>query len=575
VSYSYGFSFNIKLPDGRTIDKPHREYVDHELMWKWLLDSYESGDVYKDAVYGVDNYNFPVRNLIRHKREYPSPSPMANWRWGYDPATDDYEVRRKRTPVPKLLAEVIGQHLGKIYEQEVDRSKVESSVQDWHPDVDGRGTDVDCWVKQTMAPLLMTFGQLDIIADHPIAPADEVPANRADVMRLGLDTCVINYILPNNLIWWSLDRHDSYTEVIIRECDDQGEIRYRYWNAKVWALYDEDGNKVGSPTDHPFGRVPIIRLFDRRRFRCRNVGKPRYEDIAELQHAYYNKDSELTISDTVQAFPLLQAPQDFMQPDSEIPIGPGYCLPKAKVASGAGGYFYEGWDVVDFPKGGAESIRINLEALRDRIDRSALLTKPAGAAGTTGQTVAQSGLSKRLDQSSGNALLAELAVVLEEAEDRITELAYLVLHDGKEMPEGASEIAYPRTFNLYSADELSAAIIEFQAILTESGQLPETEEMLYTKLVKLMLPGLDDKEYESINKEIHDYLQTKAREAEARSEMTGLAGMVNGVPDPSASMTGATGPVLGQAAKNAAAVLGAAKAISREPATTGPDMAGA
>ena len=35
----------------------------------------------------------------------------------------------------------------------------------------------------------------------------------------------------------------------------------------------------------------------RRRPRCRNIGLPRYEAIGELQREYYNRDSELILSD--------------------------------------------------------------------------------------------------------------------------------------------------------------------------------------------------------------------------------------------------------------------------------------
>jgi hypothetical protein len=37
------------------------------------------------------------------------------------------------------------------------------------------------------------------------------------------------------------------------------------------------------PVEHRYGRVPIVRVLDRRRPRLRNIGLPRYEAIAELQ----------------------------------------------------------------------------------------------------------------------------------------------------------------------------------------------------------------------------------------------------------------------------------------------------
>ena len=131
--------------------------------------------------------------------------------------------------------------------------------------------------------------------------------------------------------------------------------------------------------------MPIVRVFDRRKPRCRNIGQSRYEGIAERQREYYNRDSELILSDTTQAHPLLQGPEDYVQPDGSVPIGPGWLLPKKKNTQG-GSATYEGFDIVEFPKDGAESIRRNKADLRDDVDRDASLvrTRPAAAAGAVG-----------------------------------------------------------------------------------------------------------------------------------------------------------------------------------------------
>ena len=61
------------------------------------------------AVYGYDLHGMPVRNLIRHKREYPSSfdanySPLVGRSPGTDQATqatdDDYELRRTARRCP-------------------------------------------------------------------------------------------------------------------------------------------------------------------------------------------------------------------------------------------------------------------------------------------------------------------------------------------------------------------------------------------------------------------------------------------------------------------------------------------
>ncbi len=63
-------------------------------------------------------------------------------------------------------------------------------------------------------------------------------------------------------------------------------------------------------------------------------------------------------------------------------------------------------------------------------DRAALLTKPAGASGTGGSTVGQSGVSKRIDQAAGNDLLSKIAAVLGQAEKQLVDLALTVMGDG-------------------------------------------------------------------------------------------------------------------------------------------------
>ena len=117
--------------DGKLIvQRRHVDWLEHQLRWRWLMDSLEGGDRYRNAVYGPDRRGLPCRNLFRHKREYPDAQQfpqaiqgfagflggMANGECndvgcgpypgmiGADPAAtamdDDYELRRSRTPVP-------------------------------------------------------------------------------------------------------------------------------------------------------------------------------------------------------------------------------------------------------------------------------------------------------------------------------------------------------------------------------------------------------------------------------------------------------------------------------------------
>jgi hypothetical protein len=203
----------IELPTGQIVKTPHVEWTLNQLRWRWLLDSWEGGEAYRTAIYGTDVRGMPIRNMIRHKREYPAPTDQSYSRQvGRPPGTDmanqatddDYELRRARTPVPGFVAEVVDRHLGKIFKKEVKRDGPDA-IEQWWEDVDGRGTTMDQWMAETVAPLLLVLGQLDICLDHPPAPEREDVRSRADEMRLGLDAVVASYILPENVCWWVLD----------------------------------------------------------------------------------------------------------------------------------------------------------------------------------------------------------------------------------------------------------------------------------------------------------------------------------------------------------------------------------
>jgi hypothetical protein len=535
----------------------HREWDEFHTRWRWLMDSFEGGQRYREAIYGIDFLGMPVRNLIRHKREYPEPREvafsttastylggtasttlaLATGRAGVDQAQfaeyDDYELRRARTPVPTFVAEAIAGHLGEVYSKEISRSIPESApyaaLSEWMIDVDGQGTDYATWVMEDFAPLLLVLGQLDILFDHPASPVDQPVLTRADSERLGLDRCLVSIILPENMVWWRLDPITlTYTECLVKEFldpdDPTSQPAFRHWTATGSTLYGGGGvgqkSEVISVTPHAYGRVPIVRIFDRRKPRCRNVGQSRYESIAERQREYYNRDSELILSDSTQAHPLLQGPEDFVQGDGSIPVGPTWLLPKKKNAIG-GSVSYEGFEVVDFPKGTAESIRENMAVIRDDVDRDGAFTKPAGASGTGRSTVAQSGISKQLDAQAGARKLASIATSLARAETRIMGYALVCLNHDPDAYKLASEIevVYPTDYNLFSASDLAAIASDFQELVASAGKCPETESLMLSQLARQALPGFDDETYERIEAEIRECVEEAAERKDQMAEI--------------------------------------------------------
>ena len=559
--------------DGKlVVQRRHVDWVEHQIRWRWLLDSFEGGDRYRNAVYGPDRRGLPARNLFRHKREYPDPQTFPNVYQGFagflgsvnaqtqdvgygpypgmigaDPAAtaldDDYEYRRSRTPVPEFVAEAVEVHLSKVYDQEVRREGPDDLVA-WWTDVDGRGTPVDDWMRETVAPLLLVLGCIDVCLDHPQAPPGERIATRADELRLGLDRCVASYILPQNMVWWRLDAAGRYLECLVREYIDPSDrmdydksgnaidpedpgnlgeawrrnyVRWRLWRVDESILFSYDGDEILERVPHSFGCVPIVRLVDLPKHRTPHIGKSRYEAIAEYQREYYNRDSELILSDTLQAHPFLSGAEDFCKADNTLSIGPG--LRPADEEEPGGWRAIRGGSSSARPRTPPSRLRRNKQDIVDMKDRRACLTKPAGA--VEGSTTSQSGISKQLDAVAGHKLLVSIAKSLAKAERQLAEYAVVVLRNRPLRREDREQIkvVYPARFELFAASELTENLLKLQEALAAAGEAPDTEREILQAIVRQTLLGLSDADYARLDDEIERMVEGKSRLKEAIREI--------------------------------------------------------
>ena len=525
----------------KLVRRRHPEWVEHWPSWCRLYDSLEGGDRYRYADYATppdrDGVRGPAmlaamfrswdrqtgevrtfdwdsivsRNLIPHRSEMSED--------GY--AT--YALRLARTPPPTEFARTIETHLAKVFAQEVDR-KGPAEVEAWWEDVDGRGTPIRRFVEEMVGPLLLALGQIDVVVDHPPRPAD-VPADqilsRADASALGLDMAVPNVILPENVLWWRTDNRGRYTELLTleRDADPEPDARpglwYRHWTAAGTDVYTEDGVFVPEKSStYAYGMIPVVRLFDRRKPRCSNVGKSRYEGIAALQRAAYNAESERSLADVIHSHPTLMLPLDATGDGQTIQVGPTGVIPMVPLTDATGSTTgYQGAEYLEPPTGAQAALREHIQDYRDSIDRDGSLAKPAGLSG--GTTTAQSGISKIMDGVDGNAILARVAEVLEVAEVQVAKLALTVLSDGRADPTTAGiEVEYPKQFGLYTVDDVVAVLDALQAAATRAGALPTTEAELLKRLVLTGLPGIEESVADDIAAEIESFAEEAARSAQ-------------------------------------------------------------
>ena len=73
---------------------------------------------------------------------------------------------------------------------------------------------------------------------------------------------------------------------------------------------------------------------------------------------------------------------------------------------------------------------------------------------------------------------SKIAAMLGRTEEQIAELALVVLDDGVHRDQSPVVVHYPTEFDLFTADELARAIVQFQGILADAGNAPRTESEL-------------------------------------------------------------------------------------------------
>ncbi len=517
------------------VERRHKEYLEHRVFWQRAQDSLQGGERYRNATYGSDPRDTvsPLQNLMRHKKEYAPPrrlgstylGPVEGWAdvpmAGGDAyaraAEDSFRMRQARTPVPRFFHDAIKKHLSRIYAGKIHR-KGPAQLEEFWKNVDGEGNTIDQWLAQSAAPLFLALGQLDLLVDHPSPPPGIKVANDSEVAKYRLDRVFASIILPENLVWWMKGERNEYLEVLIRECREDllgNPVHvFRHWDAEGSVLYRGDGTALTDVQEHPYGRVPVIRVFDLRRCDCRNVGLSRYEGVLDAEREYYNEDSELILANTLQAHPTLQGPSQVVGPNGEVEVGPGGVLPI--YSDPTNGVIQ--WSYVTPPKEAAQFLQQTKQGLVDQIDRQTCQTKPAGSAsgGKPGtSTVSQSGVSKELDQRDGNDLLSKIAASMQKLEVALAEYALVVATNGAYAVDeyGAAPsiaVTYPGGFNLMSPEELAILGGEIQTFVESSGAMPEFETQLLMAMQRAALPGLDPEVMKRIETEAREVIEAQA-----------------------------------------------------------------
>lgn len=538
----------------KLINQRHVEWREHQREWRRLYDSLEGGERYRRADYVYD----PTQASTKYSTDFGwsnfgTPIPKG---YGYDATTgrsvdisygqivnrnliphlsetspegrDLYIMRLERTPVPAFVRLAIQTHLSRIYSREV-RREGPKAVKDWWENADGKGTTIDRWMVETVAPLLSLLGQLDIAVTPPAAPEGAEIQTKADQAEAGVADAVASIILPENVVNWQLTANGAEYEWVITFERTETTMGFRHWTRTSCDYYDSDGTfNPAKSWQHTLGYVPMRRFFDQRKPRCENVGVSDYETIADRSRAFYNIHSEVILAGVLESHPRMQGPESYLQAGADIPIGPGNVLPmKPSMDQGT----HSGWSYVDPPQGAQQALREHMKEIADEIDRLAGLSKPAGI--VQGSTVAQSGVSKIMDSVDGNAFLAKKADTLQSCENGLAEMVMRLT--GGTIKEDEGGVVYPKQFDLYTASDIAQALDDIARIASGLGALPILQAELLDRLVTLYLPGIPDEHLEEIRKEIDAKVNEAAATWMSPAEVAAMENQPNsnGSPVPS------------------------------------------
>lgn len=450
------------------VDNPHPVYAGNVANWEFLLQSYEGGVAYSNALITGDNrtkggwINSLVTyfvngvdqsreigeisgNLFRHPKE----------------KTQDYNRRLNMSYYYNFCSPVIDIYKNHLFKDPVvvDFKSIESFVKVRAENIDNMGSSIQEFRKKVSQKAQM-YGHIFVLVDMPKSKAEI--NTLADQLKQGL-VPYFTIIQPQNMINWSLDENGLPYWILYREYTDcnsditqydksknTSECSYVLWTRTAWARYDKDFKLIeGEEGTHDVGEVPIACVFDKRSDKVRNfLGISSIADIAFIARNIYNSCSELgqILRDQTFAFLALQGNATEY---NEVSLG-----------TGKGLLYPEGRNLPAYVSPPADNAEVYFKHIDRQVSKIYQLAKLnngglSGAVSTPGSAPGsdQSGVSKAWDFNETNSALSEKASNLEDGETKLWQLFAKWLNK-----EFDGSVQYPNEFSVSSImDDISEA----------------------------------------------------------------------------------------------------------------------
>ena len=444
------------------VKNPHPIYKRYANYWNFLLESYEGGLDYTNAMITKDGKNAGVLNTMWNYFvngiQQNTQTTNGNLFMHPKERDQDYNRRVNMSYYYNFCAPIIDIYSDHLFKQAVivEYAEIETTINNIENDIDRQGSSIQEFRKQ-MSDMAQLYGHCFVIVDSPdISDTEEIATLADQIAKRAFPYCSL--YAPQNIINWALDEFGEPYWVLVREVrdckedpfdlteDENVEVYYRLWTRTEWFLFDDD-YKLENQGTHIVGKVPIVCVYDKKSKKTRNfLGISSIADISFICRDIYNASSELRqiLRDQTFAFLAVQGTSD-EYPATDLGTGKGLLYP-------------EGRNAPVYVSPPTDNATVYFDHIDRQIGKIYSLAK-IDAGGVGGNAKAsptvdgQSGVSKAWDFNQTNSSLSSKSANLEDAEIRIWQI--FAAWEGKVW---TGNVQYPNDFSISSIiDDLNEA----------------------------------------------------------------------------------------------------------------------
>lgn len=415
-------------------------YDDNYTRWRFLLESYLGGDMYRSG-----------EHLTRYQLESDA----------------QYRARLAATPLDNHCRSVVNVYNSFMFREHPDREfgslETDPTVNEFLRDADLEGRDLDTVMKE-VSTWTSVFGHCWMLLSKPNIDA----VTRADELAAGVRP-YISLLTPMVVLDWTYQRSATghYTLTYFKYVEDiNAQIQAIIeWTPETitTSITDKKRQELKEQTTVPngLGKIPVVICYNQRST-IRGIGLSDIDDIADQQKAIYNELSEIEQSIRLDSHPSLVT------------------IEGTKIGTGAGAVLYmdptmdPGLKPYLLENSGAD-VNAIYASIKNRIESIDKMANTGGVRAVESRVM--SGVALETEFQLLNAKLSEKADNLELAEEQLWNLyaeyqGYV--WDG--------EIEYPGSFDIKNTSAEIDNLVKARSAATDPRVLAYIDHELLEQL---------------------------------------------------------------------------------------------